>query len=67
MYKHLDADVKQTIAATIYLPRTEVFFDEIQVLLTPNTAQTREDIENIKSVISYPLLGSREQGAGSRE
>jgi len=55
MYKHLDADIKQTIASTISLPRAEVFFDEIQVLLTPNTAQTREDIENIKLVINYQL------------
>ncbi|NHC37987.1 2'-5' RNA ligase family protein [Scytonema millei] len=60
MYKHLDADVKQSIASTISLPKTEVFFDEIQVLLTPDTAQTREDIENIKSIISYQLPGSCE-------
>ena len=60
MYKHLNADVKQTIASTISLPRTEVFFDEIQVLLTPNTAQTQADIENIKSVISYQLRVSSE-------
>jgi hypothetical protein len=60
MYKHLNADVKQTIASAISLPKTEVFFDEIQVLLTPDTAQTRSDIENIKLVSSYQLLGSRE-------
>jgi len=61
MYKHLNADVKQTIASTISLPRTEVFFDEIQVLLTPNTAQTQADIENIRSVISYQLRVGSEQ------
>jgi 2'-5' RNA ligase superfamily len=60
IYKHLNADVKQTIASTISLPRTEVFFDEIQVLLTPNTAQTQADIENIKLVISYQLGVSSE-------
>jgi hypothetical protein len=60
MYKHLDADVKQSIAATISLPRTEVFFDEIQVLLTPDTAQSQADIENITSVISCQLPGSCE-------
>ena len=60
MYKHLNADVKQTIAATISLPRAEVLFDEIQVLLTPDTAQTQTDIESIKTVISYRLSASSE-------
>jgi hypothetical protein len=55
MYKHLHADVKQTIATTISLPKTEVYFDEIQALLTPDTAQTREDIENIKLVARFQL------------
>lgn len=60
MYKHLSADVKQTVASTISLPRTEVFFDEVQVLLTPSTAQSQRDIENIESVISYQLRVSSE-------
>lgn len=60
MYKHLNADMKQSIVSTISLPRTEVFFDEIQVLLTPNTAQTQADIENIRSVITDRLRVSSE-------
>lgn len=50
MYNHVGEAVKQRLAQTIHLSRTQVLFDEIQVLLTPDTAQTRSDIENLKLI-----------------
>jgi hypothetical protein len=46
IYKQMNEKEKQHIAATIRLPATTIFFDEVSAVATPSRTQTREDVES---------------------
>ncbi|HAG83677.1 MAG TPA: cyclic phosphodiesterase-like protein [Cyanobacteria bacterium UBA12227] len=50
IYKHLSEEIKIDLANSIKLPKSEVFFNEVRAISTPNQTQNREDVENWKVI-----------------
>ncbi len=50
IYKHLSQEIKIDLANSIKLPKSEIFFDKVSAIYTPNQTQKREDVENWKVI-----------------
>jgi hypothetical protein len=59
IYQYLSEEIKKDLATSLSLPKSEVFFNEVRAISTPERVQNREDVESWK-VISIrelqPLL-----------
>ncbi|HEY9845090.1 MAG TPA: hypothetical protein V6D03_02735 [Candidatus Caenarcaniphilales bacterium] len=45
IYQHLDQEIKHSLMTSLTLPKTEVFFNEVRAILTPEEVQRREEVE----------------------
>lgn len=45
IYQHIDREIKKDIITSISLQKSEVFFDEVKAVLTPEKVQKGEDVE----------------------
>jgi 2'-5' RNA ligase len=46
IYKHLSEEIKKNVITSIRLPKSEVFFDEVQAIATSEEVQNRDDVES---------------------
>ena len=55
IYKHLNEVIKQGLMTRLSLPKSEVLFDEVQVIVTSDKVQDREDVESWKIIYTTKL------------
>lgn len=54
IYKHLNEEIKKELATSIKIP-SEVFFDEVRAISTPEKVHKREDVESWKVISTRKL------------
>ncbi|GIX48170.1 MAG: hypothetical protein KatS3mg131_2381 [Candidatus Tectimicrobiota bacterium] len=57
LYKHLPAEEKRRLAATLTLPGPTVRFDTAAAIAAAAETRTRQDVERWQLVCTYPLPG----------
>ncbi len=55
IYQYLSEEIKKDLTASISLPKSEVFFNEVRAISTPEPVQKREDVENWKVIYAQSL------------
>ena len=55
IYQHLREEIKKNLTTSISLPKSEVFFNEVRAISTPEKVQGREDVENWKVICNRKL------------
>lgn len=45
IYQHLDQAIQTKLATELVIPYTQVFFDEVRAISTPEPVRSREDVE----------------------
>ncbi|MEQ8958929.1 MAG: cyclic phosphodiesterase-like protein [Coleofasciculus sp. C2-GNP5-27] len=45
IYQHLDQAIQKKLATELVIPYTQVFFDEVRAISTPEPVRSREDVE----------------------
>ena len=55
IYKHLSEVIKQGLMTNLSLPRSEIFFDEVQAIATSDKVQDREDVESWEVIYTRKL------------
>lgn len=55
IYQHLSEEIKKNLMTSISLPRSEVFFNEVRAISTPEKVQGREDVESWKVICNRKL------------
>lgn len=55
IYQNLNEDSKKKLITQISLPKSEVLFNEVRVISTPNQVATREDVEMWKLLLTKSL------------
>jgi 2'-5' RNA ligase len=50
IYKQMGEETKKNLTASLTLPKTEVFFDEVQAISTSERVEEREDVESWKVI-----------------
>lgn len=55
IYKHLDPVNQESIIKQLKLQKTEIFFNEISAILTPEKVQTQADVESWKVICKKNL------------
>lgn len=55
IYKHLNEVIKQGLMTRLSLPKSVVFFDEVQAIATSSIVQSREDVESWKVIYTRKL------------
>ena len=55
IYKHLSEEIKKNLMTSISLPKSEVFFNEVRAISTPEKVQGREDVESWKVICNRKL------------
>ncbi|HBB35057.1 MAG TPA: cyclic phosphodiesterase-like protein [Cyanobacteria bacterium UBA8803] len=58
IYKQMSEETQKYLVTSITLPKSEVFFNEVQAILAPNKTQTREDVESWKVLYKTQLDNS---------
>jgi 2'-5' RNA ligase len=46
IYQRLNEEIKENLITSVSLPKSEVFFDRVSAVSTPEKVQKREDVEN---------------------
>ncbi len=55
IYRHMSEASKKSLITSLRLPKSEVFFDEVRAISTPQKVQTREDVESWKEICRRKL------------
>jgi hypothetical protein len=55
IYQHLSEEIKKNLMTSISLPKSEVFFNEVRAISTPEKVQGREDVESWKVICNRKL------------
>ncbi len=55
IYQYLSETIKKNLTMELPLPKSEVFFDEVQAISTPAVIQTREDVEGWEVIATKKL------------
>lgn len=55
IYQNLNEEIKKNIITSIRLPKSEVFFDEVRAISTPEKVQKRENVESWKVISTRKL------------
>ncbi len=55
IYQSLNEEIKKNLITSIRLPKSEVFFDEVRAISTPEKVHKREDVQNWKVVCTRKL------------
>lgn len=55
IYQSLKEEIKKHLITSIRLPKSEVFFDEVRAISTPEKVQKREDVESWKVISTRKL------------
>ncbi len=55
IYQYLNEEIKKNIITSIKLPKSEVVFDEVRAISTPEKVQKREDVENWEVICTRKL------------
>lgn len=55
IYQNLNEEIKKNIITSITLPKSEVVFDEVRAISTPEKVQKREDVESWKVICTRKL------------
>jgi 2'-5' RNA ligase len=55
IYKQMSEETKKNLTTSLTLPKSEVFFDEVRAISTPEKIQKREDVESWKVIFIKKL------------
>ena len=55
IYKQMSEETKKNLTTSLTLPKSEVFFDEVRAISTPERVQKREDVESWKVIFIKKL------------
>ncbi len=55
IYKQMSEETKKNLTTSLTLPKSEVFFDEVRAISTPQRVQKREDVESWKVIFIKKL------------
>lgn len=55
IYQSLNQEIKKSIITSIRLPKSEVVFDQVRAISTPEKVQKREDVEKWRVVSTSKL------------
>ena len=55
IYQYLSEEIKKNLTTSINLPKSEVFFNEVKAISTPERVQKREDVESWKEICTRKL------------
>ena len=55
IYQSLNEEIKKNLITSIRLPKSEVVFDEVRAISTPEKVHKREDVENWKVISTRKL------------
>lgn len=55
IYKRMSEETKKNLAASLSVPKSEVFFDEVRAILASERVQEREDVESWKVISTRKL------------
>ncbi len=58
IYKQMSEEIKKNLATSINLPKSEVFFNEVQAISTSESVEKREDVESWKVICTNKLKPS---------
>jgi len=56
LYQHLDQAVQQKLATEVVIPYTQVFFDEVRAISTPEPVRNGEDVEKWQTLSVRKLV-----------
>jgi 2'-5' RNA ligase len=55
IYQHFNEETKQQLITKMSLPKSEILFNQIRVISTSNTVETREDVESWQLICQKSL------------